>query len=1253
MQGEVAMRRTFPALVFLAALALSGLAATEPDVERLYRGFQDPPHTYSIRPFWFWNGKLDAREIEWQIDQMVYQGVYGAYLHNRAGLETPYLSEDYFRMIGAGLEKSRKAGFLFGIIDEYEWPSGEARDIWIQGLPSRVVAADSSFRLRSLAYLENDVPGPSRVETEAVTDPQFALAARLADGSHLEPGTLRDISSGIAGNRLHWEAPEGNWRTWLFHLQPSQGRDGGLVDLLNAAAVRKYLDLSYEQYYRRFPDHFGKTFDSTYADHEGDYGYRIAWTPQLFDTFRKMKGYDLRTELPLLFIDGGKRTPKVRCDYLDVVSQLYADSFFKQVADWCDAHHIKISGHVWEETLPMEAAFEGDLQRIMRAWSWPGVDELWDKGRSPRDFKATASVAHFRGTRFTCENQGLQGADSYLDFQKMRLGTNMIAAWGANLFIPHAFNYNRTRIEWPPDWFYHQPWWKYFRTYADYTRRLSYMNDGGRHVADILLFQPTESAWAHIDPAFNAKAPYIGSKLGNPLDAIDAAYTELMNRLAAERRDFDVADSHYLREAAIKGGRLAIGNESFRVLILPPTTTVRRETMRKVREFFEQGGIVIALGRLPTDSMDEGRDDASLLEDVRRVFGEVQSAASRVNSSPAGGKAFFVKEDVGEILGLLEKNSPPDVELLDGERPHLYVLHRQKEGADLYWIVNDSDQARVNSMRFSVRGQAERWDATDASRTLIPSSVDERGTTVRLRFEPWEAYYVVFTGTPATAVPRVVRTNLESVESIVRRGDSVQVTGRVPASDTAGYAELVDAPGKTLRGESTALRAVAPIDLGGSWAFKAENESVPAPYAILKNDPTDEGERFGWHKREFQPRDWDALWLSRERFAVRDWWIVGPFPNEDHRGFSTAYAPERGIDPAASFEGLGGARVGWTRWQPDGYVIDLERVFSKYARQPWMTAYAATWVHVPTARRASFRIAAESNARLRVNGKELLDLHIHPFYYEMREDFAFTREADLQAGWNEVLVKVSKCGHARKYGFVLRVTDADGNNFADLTASTEKKETASTPPRGTRWSRIPVPPTAVGVRFPLIRGVSAIYFDGTEIPLDNSGIARFAAPAEGTGHILALRLRGDGEIGDTPRFLLGAGRLPLGSWVDLGLEHYSGSAAYEREFELNPDQAGQSLVLDCGQVGVVAEVQVNGKPAGARVWLPFRFDITKLTRPGKNRIRIIVTNTMENERAVENHRGQLEKLKLSGLLGPVRIDSYRRVELTCRQQLAK
>jgi hypothetical protein len=79
------------------------------------------------------------------------------------------------------------------------------------------------------------------------------------------------------------------------------------------------------------------------------------------------------------------------------------------------------------------------------------------------------------------------------------------------------------------------------------------------------------------------------------------------------------------------------------------------------------------------------------------------------------------------------------------------------------------------------------------------------------------------------------------------------------------------------------------------------------------------------------------------------------------------------------------------------------------------------------------------------------------------------------------------------------------------------------------------------------------------------------------------------------------------------------------------------LTLDCGTVGVVAEVWVNGKSAGVRVWQPFTFDITGLAQPGRNRIKILVTNTMSNGRAVENHAGLLPKIDVNGLHGPVRI----------------
>ena len=113
-------------------------------------------------------------------------------------------------------------------------------------------------------------------------------------------------------------------------------------------------------------------------DHEGDYGYRIAWTPALFDAFTRRTGYDLHKVLPLLIYEGGDSTIKVRCDYLATVTQLYHDSFWKGITDHAAKLGIGRTGHAWEESLQWAAALEGSLFAVERGLNPVGVDSLFD-----------------------------------------------------------------------------------------------------------------------------------------------------------------------------------------------------------------------------------------------------------------------------------------------------------------------------------------------------------------------------------------------------------------------------------------------------------------------------------------------------------------------------------------------------------------------------------------------------------------------------------------------------------------------------------------------------------------------------------------------------------------------------------------------------------------------------------------------------------------------------------------------------------
>lgn len=86
----------------------------------------------------------------------------------------------------------------------------------------------------------------------------------------------------------------------------------------------------------------------------------------------------------------------------------------------------------------------------------------------------------------------------------------------------------------------------------------------------------------------------------------------------------------------------------------------------------------------------------------------------------------------------------------------------------------------------------------------------------------------------------------------------------------------------------------------------------------------------------------------------------------------------------------------------------------------------------------------------------------------------------------------------------------------------------------------------------------------------------------------------------------------LVSWTEIpGLLHFSGTASYSTEVNLDLGNR-RRVVLDLGEVREIAEVAINGRPAGVAWKRPYRLDVTGLVRPGRNSIEIKVTNLWIN-----------------------------------------
>jgi len=1267
----------------------------------LYQSFQDPPKDYDLFPAWMWNGRIRIDECKRQIDEMIDKGIKRAIIYPFDNLRTPFLSEEWWTLWAQLLAYARQRGFQLGVVPEYNFPDGEARDKWMKPPDqSRVLEGHPQYRMKKISYVEREISGPGRAHFGNLPNPQIAVAGRRISADKIDENSLLDLSRFISGNTFTADLDKGDWLLMFFYIEDAVGLAGNLrVDPLNREAIRRFLDLTLGEYYKRFKEYFGSTFTFVLIDSEGGYGSRIAWTPGLFERFKEKNGYDLKKHLPLLMYEGGNGTAKVRIDYLKLISELYANNYWRQMARWAEDHGLQMTGQSWSDSLHYDATFGGNFMETMRAFTIPGAESLRNWGRSPREYKEAASVAHFEGRRFWCENQLQEGLDSYISPQKMRYGTNMLAVWGVNLWTPYLY-YEPDAVPWAPEIFLSQPHWKYFRHYTDLVRRIGYMNDGGRHVADLLLYRPIDSVFAYSDPffrvgfrpidmnssaidpsktslvddsgrgegSFSVNYPHL-AWVNNFGAQVEVAYFDLMELLTGSQRDFDVTDDYYLNRSTIKQGALHIRDESFRAVILPPLKVIPRSSLKQIRRFYEGGGVVIGYGSLPTGSSEIGWDDPEVAADVKAIFGvDASFSKDAENSNARGGKSFFVLGNVEKVIQKLNESVERDLEIVYGSNRRILYSHRLKEGRDSYWVVNDAE--RKTDVVISVRavGKPELWDPATGERRDAYYWEKEGRTYIPLQFEAWDATYIVFQKEKESPKhPTIWRTNLKNYHLKMDAGGESRLQGEVPSAEKKIYVEGERA-GKSFRLEEVNhQRADVQVLPSEGWRFKVEEKEVTVRYVREKLVEVGTGEAAGFNRPEYNDRIWNLTSLEPQRFTLRDWWVIGPFPNPDREGFNTVYPPERAINFDGRYQGISGSEISWRLYHSSVPWINLSQALG-VAPHISDVSYAFTYLYSPRNERVRAILAIE-NGKLWVNGKEVFAMHARPWYYELRDEFGYEIEVELKAGWNEVLVKAAESDFGHSLVFYLRFCDEKGEPIEGLKTAWKKREEETTKEANEirkgqeRWYRLEVPASARTLLLPARLVSSSIYVNGQEFTSDSSGRIPLSVN-EKQPLILAIKTAAENELHSPLRFESGETLYHLGSWTRTGLTYYAGSASYEREFTLRKDLQGKKIAVDLGEVGVAAEVWVNGRKVGERVWKPFRIDVTEYLQEGNNTLRIVVTNSSDAAiRAIPDykHYQELQKLAgrvflwytapyldaidLNGLIGPIKLIPYNSISV--------
>lgn len=131
----------------------------------------------------------------------------------------------------------------------------------------------------------------------------------------------------------------------------------------------------------------------------------------------------------------------------------------------------------------------------------------------------------------------------------------------------------------------------------------------------------------------------------------------------------------------------------------------------------------------------------------------------------------------------------------------------------------------------------------------------------------------------------------------------------------------------------------------------------------------------------------------------------------------------------------------------------------------------------------------------------------------------------------------------------------------------------------------------------------------------------------------------------------------LNNWALSGnekLKYYLGTANYKTSFEVDSLPETQELLISLEKVGVMAKVMVNSMDIGTTWIAPYRLDVTKCLKEGKNTIEIEVVNLWRNRllkdrqlpkderytwRLVDDIKDG-EEPHTSGLIETVRIEYY-------------
>ena len=681
---RIAQRRRRVAMPVLAALIALAALASEPDAARAQtaapaaRALAWPAVTRETRPWtrWWWMGSaVDRTNLTRELQTLAGAGFGGVEVTSIYGVRgadssyVPYLSDRWVGLLAHTVAEARRLGM--GV----DMPPGSG---WRTGGPL-VPEADANASLRVTV---DSVRGGARWRTDRRPDAVLAVS---------DAGRAVEVARASAPGPVQWQAPAGSWTLYVAETRPSgdnvkrpaPGGEGFAIDVFSRAVTERFLT-AYGARLAALPRGALRSYMHDSFEYTGT-GSR-----ELFDFFRRRRGYDLATQLPaLLGAADADRVARVKSDYRQTIDEMLLEHFVRPLNGWAHARGSLSRNQAHGSP--------GNLLDLYAASDIPETEifgPLDGADSDPLINKFASSAAHVAGRRLTsAEAFTWLGEHFSATLGDVKQAADELFLGGINHLIYHGTTYSPREAAWPGWLFYasaefnpQNAFWRDLPAFNQYVTRVQSVLQDGRPDNDVLLYWPVWDSW------HDTTGLRLDFRVHDPKWLHDRPVGRIAAALWNGGQSFDyLSDRLLAARVTTAGGRLRAGDAEYAMVLVPRTERMPPETLRRLLDLARGGATIAFVERLPGDvpglaRLDERR--AALAAMVRELsFGEAQDG---VRQATLGRGRVLVGDGPEALLAAAGVRREPmttqeGVRLIrrrfDGGR-HYFVGHAGREAID-------------------------------------------------------------------------------------------------------------------------------------------------------------------------------------------------------------------------------------------------------------------------------------------------------------------------------------------------------------------------------------------------------------------------------------------------------------------------------------------------------------------------------------------------------------------------------------------